>query len=806
MLKTIVSHRLIGVVFSVMCASWAMADAPAGYYSSCENKGGAALLSALNTKVGPHTVVSYDGLWTLYTTSDVDANGKLWDMYSTKRWTPGREKCGNYKYVGDCINREHSFPKSWFNDAKPMYSDAFHLYPTDGKVNGQRSNFPYGECAGGTTLPSNGGINALGKLGKSTFAGYSGTVFEPVDEYKGDFARSYFYMAAAYNDKISSWHSDMLAGNKYPCFSTWAVNLLLKWHRQDPVSQKELDRQEAVYASQKNRNPFIDHPEMVEYIWGDKKTGAWTSSASSEPELTLPVNGSTVSMGSCGVGVARSIKVAVKGSSLKDAVNVSVSGSGFSVSPTSLSAVNVNSADGVMVTVTYTAPKAGNATGVLTVRSGSLTNTVTLTATGYDGLPASAPTNISDESFVAHWTNIGDTDANGCYTLTVLESNGETVDTYPRSVKAADEAYLVDELVASTSYSYYLTTASGIKSNVIDLTTAAPVPSIQFLYDGDLYLTAEPGMPSEAYEIILDVENVSEDITLSVTAPFQLSSDKNNWSESVIVSPQEDRFFLRLNSDSEGSYTSTIKAVAGEYTTDDAEVSGMVSLSPTFFEDFEKEAPGGYNTSGGTVKGTFSDWYVFEAGVYGVKNEAYEGSNYLRTSKKATSYAYTLSPKRNGVGVVTFYAAPWATTESGKLDVQTSTDGGETWTTAGTVNVESATAKEYKKYTVTANVSGDVHLRFQQTSGGRLLIDNVEASDFRSAIDGVESDYHSWTAYSLNGRLVVDLAQDSQVAVHGVDGITYFRGTMHAGTNELNLMKGLYVIVVDDFTRRVFVK
>lgn len=142
-----------------------------------------------------------------------------------------------------------------------MVSDAFHIYPTDGKVNGQRSNFPYGECANGTTLPSCNGVDALGKLGKSTFPGYSGTVFEPVDEYKGDFARSYFYMAACYNDKIASWSSPMLAGNSYPCYTTWAVNLLLKWNEQDPVSQKEIDRNNAVYKHQNNRNPFIDHPE-----------------------------------------------------------------------------------------------------------------------------------------------------------------------------------------------------------------------------------------------------------------------------------------------------------------------------------------------------------------------------------------------------------------------------------------------------------------------------------------------------------------------------------------------------------------
>ena len=187
------------------------ADAPAGYYSSCEGKSDRALLRQLENVISDHTVVGYKSLYDVYKTSDVHPDGTIWDMYSTKNWGKSFDavKCGNYSVVGDCINKEHSFPKSWFDDASPMYSDAFHIYPTDGKVNGQRSNFPYGECSGGTTLPASGNVRPLGKLGRSTFPGYSGTVFEPDDEYKGDLARSYFYMAACYNSRISTWESDM---------------------------------------------------------------------------------------------------------------------------------------------------------------------------------------------------------------------------------------------------------------------------------------------------------------------------------------------------------------------------------------------------------------------------------------------------------------------------------------------------------------------------------------------------------------------------------------------------------------------
>lgn len=134
-------------LFMLLCAVIQLlhvnAEAPSGYYSRCEGKYGAALLSSLEDVIGPHTNVGYDGLWNVYKTSDVyPSDGKIWDMYSTKHWPVNGERCGNYKNVGDCYNREHSFPKSWFSEASPMKSDAFHIYPTDGKVNGQRSNHP----------------------------------------------------------------------------------------------------------------------------------------------------------------------------------------------------------------------------------------------------------------------------------------------------------------------------------------------------------------------------------------------------------------------------------------------------------------------------------------------------------------------------------------------------------------------------------------------------------------------------------------------------------------------------------------
>ena len=350
-------HTYLFLATLLFSGATASAEAPSGYYDDCENRGGKSLLEALHSTITQHTTVSYSGLWDLYHTSDVDDNGKIWDMYSTKRWTPGREQCGSYSKVGDCYNREHSLPKSWFNDASPMVSDAFHIYPTDGKVNGQRSNYPFGECANGTTLPSSGGIKALGKLGASTFDGYSGTVFEPDDQYKGDFARSYFYMAACYNDRIAGWKSDMLAKNNFPVFSAWAIKLLLKWHRQDPVSEKETERNDAVYARQKNRNPFIDHPEMVEYIWGDKSNERWSSKADVAASINSPLDGSTIDMGQMIAGMSAVRTVTLKTTGATQPVLLETDATIFTVSPTTVAAATANA--GTTVTITYTPVRAG---------------------------------------------------------------------------------------------------------------------------------------------------------------------------------------------------------------------------------------------------------------------------------------------------------------------------------------------------------------------------------------------------------------------------------------------------------------
>ena len=779
----------------------ASAEAPAGYYNRAENKSGRMLLEALEDIVGPHTTVSYDGLLSLYKTSDVYPNGKIWDMYSTKQWNYGNT-CGNYSTIGDCYNREHSFPKSWFDNRSPMSSDAFHIYPTDGKVNGQRSNFPYGECANGTYVASHNGVRALGRLGASTFPGYSGKVFEPDDEYKGDFARSYFYMAAAYNNRISGWDSDMLAHNSYPAFSSWAVNLLLKWHRMDPVSDKERDRNDVVYGRQRNRNPFIDYPELAEHIWGNKSTVAWTSTGTATPEIVLPAEDTTIDFGTTAAGHAVSRTLNVRTSNATDVVNISVAGTGFSASPASVTASNANSASGANITVTYLPAANGSHSGTLTVASGTLRRTVALCGTSVDGLAAGPARYVTDRSFQATWVYVGD-DNNGNYTLTV-GTGTDIVAGYPRNVTATAGTFDVADLDPATTY-WYTVSSRTMTSSRVELTTSEPIPSIEFLFDGDLYFSTAPGEPSEPAEILLDIDNIDTDITVTVGSPFELSNNRSDWSRTITVSPDVERMYLRLYSEQPGTFSATLSATAGSYTSEGVTVEGIASSTPSFMEDFEADGAGfGNYTSTDTYQGTAAKWTFSNAGLFSGNNEPVHGLGIqsVRMGKTDSSMLTMASDVNRGIGTVTFWARPWNNDGNATLEVEVSTDGGATFRSVGTVNV---TGTAFAEYSVHAGVAGTARLRLRQTAGKRLNIDDIAMTDHTSGVDDPMAARHQWDAYALDGNLVVDVtAPDITLGIYALDGTTVFYGTLPVGQHCFdNLPAGLYIVASDDFSRRV---
>ena len=281
------------LIMGMLCLfSFACAQGPNGsgtYYQAADGQKGFGLKTALYNIIKNPEVVGYGDLWQAYKETDVTATGHIWDMYSNiTYYVPG----GIYQGAnitgkeGESYNREHSFPKSWFGSQTPMYSDIVHVIPTDGYVNTRRNNNPYGTTNGETFTT----VNGFSKLGKCTWNGYQGIVFEPNDEYKGDLARIYFYMATCYEDLVMDWSSDMLGGSdKSQPFADWAFNMLMQWSKDDPVSQKEIDRNNRCYVIQGNRNPFVDYPGLEEYVWGSKSDEIFSYDVGGE--VITPVEG-----------------------------------------------------------------------------------------------------------------------------------------------------------------------------------------------------------------------------------------------------------------------------------------------------------------------------------------------------------------------------------------------------------------------------------------------------------------------------------------------------------------------------------
>jgi len=281
----------------LLISTVAFAQIPTNYYNSATGTGytlKTQLKRIINTAddgLTPeyyHNDQGYNAMDGFISTYELDnyyevGSNTILDPYSENpngpdpyTFTPGTDECGSYNSEGDCYNKEHVIPQSVFNEQTPMRSDAHELLPTDGRVNGFRGSFPFGRVddsnltnQNGITNPTQNGSKLGGNLNSGYSAGYSGTVFEPIDEFKGDIARIHFYFATRYEDQVAGWGGyAMFNGTSDVVFEETFLNILLQWHAMDPVSQKEIDRNNNIfYNHQSNRNPFVDHPEYVNAIW-----------------------------------------------------------------------------------------------------------------------------------------------------------------------------------------------------------------------------------------------------------------------------------------------------------------------------------------------------------------------------------------------------------------------------------------------------------------------------------------------------------------------------------------------------------
>lgn len=385
-------------------------EIPAGYYSSVAGKRDAELKTALHKLLYNHTEVSsYNNLPNYFRRTDVyppdnERYGQWWDMYSDIPLMTN-------SFSG--LNREHSFPKSWWGGSTttPAYVDLNHLYPSEAAANMAKSNYPLGEVSGKPTFEN--GISTVGTP-VANQGGGARQVFEPADVYKGDFARTYFYMVTCYQN-LTWKYTWMMSNNTYPTLNSWAVTMLLKWHHEDPVSQKEIDRNEEVYKVQANRNPFIDYPELADYLWGDRKGEAFYpgESTQGDPILITPVQDMALEFGETVVNEPATASLQIRGENLKTNPELYLSGTDkqmFSLEVSSVNAADANKPEGTWVRVTYSPTAVGNHSARLIVSGydGAKSRGIALlgeavTKPVLHDFNALAATDITETSYTARW-------------------------------------------------------------------------------------------------------------------------------------------------------------------------------------------------------------------------------------------------------------------------------------------------------------------------------------------------------------------------------------------------------------------
>jgi len=406
----------------------AAASYPDGYYNRMDGKRKEILKTAAKQCVQSHKRLDYSDLPEYWQYSDVypdltDGMKRWWDMYSDALYLIRPGQTGRQSFSSNKMQREHAVPKSWLKKAgsveyTPAYSDMWNLYPSDGAANQAKLNYPFGETR---TTTFDNGVTKVGAP-KAGYGGGNSHVFEPADEYKGDFARAIFYMATVYDDL--QWVYDyMFVSNTYPTLVPWAANMLLQWARQDPVSKKEIDRNNYVEQYQGNRNPFVDFPNLAEYIWGirqdetfiisEQENTGTTPPITGDPEITAPVNGESLDFGQTAAGHAVNRALQITGYNMTSPLSLRVVGadkSCFIPEVSSIPATIMNQNGGYLLNITYLPAATGSHDAKLTLYDGGIEGSIVVALRGealavpemtaLHALPAS---DVTETGYTARW-------------------------------------------------------------------------------------------------------------------------------------------------------------------------------------------------------------------------------------------------------------------------------------------------------------------------------------------------------------------------------------------------------------------
>ncbi|MDE7377656.1 MAG: endonuclease [Paraprevotella sp.] len=726
-------YRTIAFVLclSVLADAWAQ---PASCYRRVEGLQRERLKTALHRLIQPDRVLGYGGkgegyTWAGFAQVDRLEGGVVRDRYSNEVRT------FNGLAAVEGMNIEHVFANSWWgHTVNNAYCDLFNLFPSDGTANGRKSNHPMGVVTG-TPSYDNGVI----RVGKS--ASYRAdsliTVWEPADNWKGDFARTFFYMATCYQNYTDLWQTAegllTVDRTEYPTLRPWMVDLLLQWTREDPVDGIEQARNEGVSAIQGNRNPFVDYPQLAEYIWGDSVEYAfYVDKDYCEPELFVPAGEELVDYGLQALAKGFRGTLEIRGRNMAGGVSLSVDNPDFVLDRTALTEDEVRR--GTVVAVSCHAGKAGVSEASLAIAGEGYSQANVLRVEYVDGIPAYPATevvcSVNSKRFTASWMEMGE---GLTYTVEVYtrDAGGKVrpVDGFPK--ETAETSLVVEGLNASTVYYYKVSLPeSGMTSNEV----AVEMPAVTPVFTADaseLSFVTISGRPSPARTVAITALEVPRYVSqIAVEAPFEVSADGEDWGNELTVSGTKQSFLVRLGRVPaegfvEGEMIISTSGVQDIVVT----LTGEIDNRKSFFENFETGAKGAY--AAGTVSCSACTWNMTDALIGSIAGDRKNNAKSVRMRTAASLEMQ--EDKAGGCDSLSFYAGLYGT-DSGansKLAVSYSLDGGISWlpVDAGI----SFTKGEWKRYVYYLHADGLIRVKFDWLPGGgskRLNIDDVQMSDY----------------------------------------------------------------------------
>ena len=544
------------------------ATIPAGYYNSLEGKSGQALKDAIHDLTLQHTVLSYNSLWGYFNETDCrpEDHSLVWDMYSDDifYFRGSRAAYG--------MNREHSLPKSWWygydeTQGYAAYTDLNHLYPSEEDANLAKNYWPLGEVS---KITFDNGVTRVG-YPKVGLGGGANTVFEPDDRYKGDFARTYFYMACTYQQY--NWkHTFMLTNNYWKTLNEWSAEMLCRWARADAVSDKELNRNDAVQKSQNNRNPFIDIPTLFEYIWGNRQgevfylseagMSADTTTYTGDPELITPVQNAVLDFGEVAIGKSLEYTIYIKGRGLNNPLSIQLYRDDykmFRIPVTTVSRTVANSPEGYPLKVIYYPSSIGEHSARLLISDGGLVGSVgielhaqCLPVPTLSPVTALSATGIEGHKYIANWTAASEDVDFYVITRTVYSADNVAMRTeFFTTEDGSMTSYSCDDREHGEMHTYFVQSSRlgylSEPSNVVTVDAAgitgieADKPMQVLTVDGGILVKCSEDVGTAVvYDMagreVCRVNHVSDDTVIELPRGFYLlktSTSHNAWKVAV---------------------------------------------------------------------------------------------------------------------------------------------------------------------------------------------------------------------------------------------------------------------------------